>query len=546
MIIFNCDSIFKPLKKGWKMAANRKLLFTLPLLFLLLFTFSQNSRATVYEWKDFTQPFIKRFQIGGKTEIKVVLPESLLEKNTKIALIIEHTGMGDDGNGIQGGFLRINDQSIFGGYRFGVGEKTTAPVRLYLNTQYFRPGLNVLHLAPFFTGGYRGIYYYIKELRFDIQDIQQFRPVSPEQPAIYKTEKDSVKPSIAKTPIDETPPQIIITSHDIARGVKLVQEHKKAMIKGKVVDESSIVEVLVDDKEVLFDQDGNFSAEVYLGYGENRIVISAKDRYENRAIQKITILRRASSPSAVPQKAKATAGKYFALLIGNNNYKYLRKLSTAKKDAEKIGTILKHSYGFDIKVLLDATRNDIVRALNSFRKKLRQNDSFLIYYAGHGEFDKVANKAYWLPVDARSDEDTNWIIVDTVTSNIKRIPSRHILVISDSCYSGTFTRRAVTELVSDQERRRYLNKMLSRRSRTLLASGGNEPVSDIGGQGHSVFARALIKGLAGIDHREFSAEELYYQYIKEMVAGGSEQTPEYNIIRNSGHEGGDFVFKRLD
>jgi hypothetical protein len=86
--------------------------------------------------------------------------------------------------------------------------------------------------------------------------------------------------------------------------------------------------------------------------------------------------------------------------------------------------------------------------------------------------------------------------------------------------------------------------MQAKRSRTLLASGGNEPVSDIGGKGHSVFAKALLEGLAGIDHRAFTAEELYYQYIKEMVAGSSEQTPEYNIIRNSGHEGGDFVFKR--
>lgn len=210
------------------MAANRKFLLAFAVPFLLLFALSQNSRATVYEWKDFTQPFTKRFQIGGKTEIKVVLPESLLKKKTKIVLIIEHTGMGDDGNGIQGGFLRINDQSIFRGYRFGKGKKTTAPVRLYLNTKYFRPGLNVLHLAPFFTGGYRGIYYYIKELRFDIQDIQQFRPVSPEQPAIYKTEKDSVKPSIAKTPIDETPPQIIITSHDTSRGIRPVQNRKKS------------------------------------------------------------------------------------------------------------------------------------------------------------------------------------------------------------------------------------------------------------------------------------------------------------------------------
>jgi hypothetical protein len=527
------------------MAADRKFLLAFTISILLLFTLSQNSFAKVYEWTDFRQPFIKDIKIGGKTAVKVELPESVLKKFEKIALIIEHDGMGKTVDGSQGGILRINDQSIFSGYEFGRGKKTTAPIRLYLDTKYFKPGLNELHLLPLFSGGYRAIYYTINKLRFDIPEIQQFKPTIAEQPEAYKKEKGSVKPSIAKTPKDKTPPKIIITSHDTARGVKLVQEHKKTRIQGKVVDQSSIVEVLVDDKEVFFDQDGNFSAEVYLGYGENHIVISVMDRYENRATQKITIFRKASSPPPAPKKAKTAAGKYFAMLIGNNNYKYLRKLSTAKKDAEQIGTILKGRYGFDIKLLLDATRNDIVRALNRFRKKLRENDSFLIYYAGHGEFDKVTNKAYWLPVDARSDEDTHWIIVDTITSNIKRIPSKHILIIADSCYSGTFTRRAVTELASDQQRERYLNKMKAKRSRTLLASGGNEPVSDIGGQGHSVFAEALLRGLAGgIDNREFSAEELYYQYIKEMVAGSSEQTPEYNIIRNSGHEGGDFVFKR--
>jgi hypothetical protein len=86
--------------------------------------------------------------------------------------------------------------------------------------------------------------------------------------------------------------------------------------------------------------------------------------------------------------------------------------------------------------------------------------------------------------------------------------------------------------------------MQTRKSRTLLASGGNEPVSDIGGVGHSVFANAFLTGLTNIDLNEFTAEELYIRYIKEMVVGSADQTPEYNIIRNSGHEGGDFVFKK--
>jgi len=222
----------------------------------------------------------------------------------------------------------------------------------------------------------------------------------------------------------------------------------------------------------------------------------------------------------------------------------LRKLKTAQKDARQVAKSLTVAYGFDTQLLLDADREDILDALNGLRKKLQRDDLLLIYYAGHGEFDETANKAYWLPVDAQRDNDKNWIIVDTITSNIKRISSKHVLIVADSCYSGTFTRRSTTALETGEKRSLYLDKMLGRKSRMLLASGGNEPVSDIGGQGHSVFAKAFLFGLSNIAQKRFTAEELYITYIKEMVAGSSEQTPEYNIIRNSGHEGGDFVFRR--
>jgi len=50
--------------------------------------------------------------------------------------------------------------------------------------------------------------------------------------------------------------------------------------------------------------------------------------------------------------------------------------------------------------------------------------------------------------------------------------------------------------------------------------------------------------LCDIDKSAFSAEELFYAHIKERVAGKSDQVPEYNTIKNSGHEGGDFVFMK--
>ena len=47
-----------------------------------------------------------------------------------------------------------------------------------------------------------------------------------------------------------------------------------------------------------------------------------------------------------------------------------------------------------------------------------------------------------------------------------------------------------------------------------------------------------------MDRDIFTAEEVYYNFIREVVTGKSNQTPEYNSIRNSGHESGDFVFLR--
>lgn len=343
---------------------------------------------------------------------------------------------------------------------------------------------------------------------------------------------------------DTTPPEIVIFSHDTSRAINVVQKQKKINIKGRATDKNGIVEVIVNSKEASLDEKGNFDVDIYLGMGKNEIVVRAMDTFENVADKTFSITRAASDASKADVASKTASGRYFALIIGNDNYRYIRKLETAKRDARDIAQTLKNVYGFEVKLLLDATRNDIVQAINTIRKSLKENDNLLIYYAGHGEFDKTANKAYWLPVDARSDDDTNWILADRITSNIRRISSKHILVVADSCYSGTFTRRAVTDLTSSHARDRYLKKMQAKKSRTILASGGNEPVSDIGGKSHSVFAAALLHGLNQMEKNTFSAEELFYDHIKERVAGNADQTPEYNIIRNSGHDGGDFVFKR--
>jgi formylglycine-generating enzyme required for sulfatase activity len=261
-------------------------------------------------------------------------------------------------------------------------------------------------------------------------------------------------------------------------------------------------------------------------------ILGAEKKIEKKPTQK----------SSDPQEAKATETTYHALIIGNNQYKYLPKLKTARNDAIEVEKLLREKFKFQTEILLDATRASILGKINEMRKRLEEKDSLLIYYAGHGEYDRTVDKAYWLPVDAQKDDPTNWIMADDITSNIKRIAARHVLVVSDSCYSGTLGRQAVTELITTGGREGYLKKMMERPSRTLMASGGNEPVSDSGGGNNSIFTVAFLKSLKEIEKDAFTAEEIFHTRIKEIVAGKSDQVPEYGNIKNSGHEGGDFVF----
>jgi hypothetical protein len=235
----------------------------------------------------------------------------------------------------------------------------------------------------------------------------------------------------------------------------------------------------------------------------------------------------------------------YALVIGIDHYDdpVFAPLKTATADATAISQALRDRYGFETQLLKDATRHEILTALDRYRRVASDSSSVLIYYAGHGIYDAATDKAYWLPRDAENLGTANWISADDITADIRAIPARHVLVISDSCYSGGLTREANVD-ITNAERARYIDNLDQRKSRHLMSSGDNEPVADGGGGDHSVFADAVLRALNRIEAPDFTAHELFQDYVSVMVAGRSKQSPQYVAIRASGHEGGDFVFHR--
>ena len=246
--------------------------------------------------------------------------------------------------------------------------------------------------------------------------------------------------------------------------------------------------------------------------------------------------------------ASISVGPYYALVIGINDYRApLPKLKTAVYDATEVARMLQDHYGFQPpKVLRNPTRKEIMLALNQYRHSLPAKSNLLIYYAGHGQEDQKTKQAYWLPADADLESDVNWISASTITQEISGIPAQHILVVSDSCYSGGLARSIPPLSIKPGEREAYFRKMLESPSRTLMASGRDEPVADDGTAGHSKFAYVLLASLLQIEDDRFTAAYLFQTYIQQGVAGevGSQQVPQYSPIQSSGHEWGDFVFNR--
>lgn len=243
---------------------------------------------------------------------------------------------------------------------------------------------------------------------------------------------------------------------------------------------------------------------------------------------------------ALKQQASQSVdfGRYYALLIGINDYRNLNDLSTAASDAQELDRVLRKNYGFRTRLLINPTRDEIVDTLDDLRIRLRANDNLLIYYAGHGWLDKAADEGYWLPADARDDRRSNWISNALITSTLRAIKAKHVLIAADSCYSGRLVRGIKVNLDAPG----HIANMSGKRARVVITSGGLEPVADDNGTGHSPFAAAMISALKS--NRGILDGTSLFAQVRGRVIVDSDQTPQYSDVRRARHEGGDFLFVR--
>ncbi|MEP1593485.1 MAG: caspase family protein [Halieaceae bacterium] len=240
-------------------------------------------------------------------------------------------------------------------------------------------------------------------------------------------------------------------------------------------------------------------------------------------------------------------GRYYALLIGNENYQHLDDLGTPLSDVQRIASVLQDEYSFQVQMLTNGDDASLLQAINRLNDTLEEGDNLLIYYSGHGNRRQSGafEAGYWLPVNAQQPpNDTYWVPTEQVSGHLARLKATRIMVVSDSSFAGLLADNPAFLLASDPAQLNsdaYVALRFPNRSRLLMTSGNDYPLPRADLQGTSVFADALVDTLRG-NNSVMTAPALFLSMIQKLESRQPDLSPEFKAIKRAGDEVGDFFF----
>ncbi len=132
-----------------------------------------------------------------------------------------------------------------------------------------------------------------------------------------------------------------------------------------------------------------------------------------------------------------------ALIIGNGHYPDASApLTQPINDARALSAQLRHD-GFDVEMIEDANKDDMTRAVDRMRGKIRSDSVVLLFFGGYGV--QVGRESYMIPVDAtiwkEIDVRRQGVSVESVLDVMKVQGARAKLVVVDASRRNPYERR---------------------------------------------------------------------------------------------------------
>jgi uncharacterized caspase-like protein len=151
----------------------------------------------------------------------------------------------------------------------------------------------------------------------------------------------------------------------------------------------------------------------------------------------------AAKTIATEQTDGAKRAQKIALVIGNGHYPDANApLTQPINDARALTAALRGN-GFDVDVVEDASRDDMNRAIERLKSRIKPDSVVMLFFGGYGV--QVGRESYMIPVDAaiwkESDARRQGLSVESVLDVMKEQGARAKLVVIDASRRNPYERR---------------------------------------------------------------------------------------------------------
>jgi uncharacterized caspase-like protein len=157
-------------------------------------------------------------------------------------------------------------------------------------------------------------------------------------------------------------------------------------------------------------------------------------------------MRALDAAKAIETEQMGAIGKHaskIALVIGNGNYPDASApLAQPINDARALTSALRRN-GYDVDVIEDASKDDMARAVERLKSKIRPDSVVMLFFGGYGV--QVGRESYMIPVDAtiwkEADVRRDGLSIESVLDVMKEKGARAKLAVIDASRRNPYERR---------------------------------------------------------------------------------------------------------
>ena len=224
-----------------------------------------------------------------------------------------------------------------------------------------------------------------------------------------------------------------------------------------------------------------------------------------------------------------------AVIIGNSNYKKLKKIDYAVNDSALVKRYLIDVLGYregNILNYIDISKGNFETCFgneNEHNGRLNnlisaKTSKLFIYYSGHGAVGLKNKKSYFVPVEADpSYIELNGYSIETLMNNISRIAVKDKTIVIDACFSGADIYDNISPAMVN------VKKINTKADNGIIISSSrsNQVSTWYNEKKHSMFTYFFLKAIHNKNGDVNSDGVLTYDELYSYISDRSEGVPYY-------------------